>query len=80
MMDTEMEFVPINNIKQEKEAEAPTSVCGDENNSNNTAAEQPDSVENKVSATFAKRYEENYLGKSHMTKPYFLPALQNVEF
>jgi hypothetical protein len=38
----------LSNIKQEKEAEPPTSVS-DENNSSNSAAEQPDSVENKVS-------------------------------
>lgn len=65
-----MEFLPINNIKQEKEAEAPTSVCRDENNSNNsnTAAEQPDSVENKVSASLARRYVETYLRKPHMTR------------
>lgn len=51
-MDAAMDFLPINNIKQEKETEAPTSACGDgsASNSNNlTTADQPDSVENKVS-------------------------------
>lgn len=44
MMDTEMEYLPINNIKQE--VEPPTSE-NSSNNNNNQAA--PDSVENKVS-------------------------------
>jgi hypothetical protein len=48
-MDTEMEYLPINNIKQELE---PTTSASDANenspnNSNSQAA--PDSVENKVS-------------------------------
>jgi hypothetical protein len=46
-MDTEMEYLPINNIKQELE---PTTSAENSSNSNNQqAAEQPDSVENKVS-------------------------------
>ena len=47
-MDTEMEYLPINNIKQE--VEPPTSALNENSsNNNNQAAQQPDSVENKVS-------------------------------
>lgn len=45
-MDTEMEYLPINNIKQE--LEPTTSADAGENSSNNNQA-APDSVENKVS-------------------------------
>jgi hypothetical protein len=45
-MDTEMEYLPINNIKQE--LEPTTSADANENSSNNNQA-APDSVENKVS-------------------------------
>lgn len=44
-MDTEMEYLPINNIKQE--VEPPTSASNENSSNNNQAA--PDSVENKVS-------------------------------
>lgn len=70
-MEAAMEFLPINNIKQEKEAEAPTSACGDENNTNNSnsaTADQPDSVENKVSFYLALKK----IWKPHMN---FLPVL-----
>jgi hypothetical protein len=45
-MDTEMEYLPINNIKQE--LEPTTSADANENSSNSNQA-APDSVENKVS-------------------------------
>lgn len=46
-MDTEMEYLQINNIKQEVE---PTSASDANENSNNNQA-APDSVENKVSGS-----------------------------
>lgn len=42
-MDTEMEYLPINNIKQEAETSA-----SDTTNSSNNNNQAPDSVENKV--------------------------------
>ena len=45
-MDSEMEYLPLNNIKQEP----PTSASDtNSSNNNNQAPEAPDSVENKVS-------------------------------
>jgi hypothetical protein len=54
-MDSEMEYVPINNIKQEvesathnnQELESPSTGISSKNSNNSQAA--PDSVENKVS-------------------------------
>lgn len=51
-MDTEMEYLPINNIKQELE---PTTSASNENSSNNSSQAAPDSVENKVSVWAEKK-------------------------
>jgi hypothetical protein len=64
-MDTEMEYLPINNIKQE--IEPPTSASdASENTSNNnkqSAMEAPDSVENKVSGRSAVRKRTKRLSR-----------------
>lgn len=48
-MDTEMEYLPINNIKQELEPTTSASDDANENSSNSNSQAAPDSVENKVS-------------------------------
>lgn len=56
-MDTEMEYLPINNIKQELEPSTSASDVNRNGSNNNQAA--PDSVENKVSDaefSFKKRH------------------------
>lgn len=46
-MDTDMEYLPISNIKQE--IEPPTSASNENTSNNNNNQAAPDSVENKVS-------------------------------
>lgn len=54
-----MEYVPINNIKQEmesashnnQEVESPSTGISSKNNNNNNSQAAPDSVENKVRIT-----------------------------
>lgn len=48
-MDTEMEYLPINNIKQEIEPPSTSASDPTESSSNNNNQAAPDSVENKVS-------------------------------
>ena len=58
-MDSEMEYVPINNIKQEvesathnnQEVESPSTGLSSKSGSNNNSQAAPDSAENKVSTT-----------------------------
>lgn len=55
-MDTEMEYLPINNIKQEAETSA-----SDTTNSANNNNQAPDSVENKVTRNAAWEAASNPL-------------------
>lgn len=57
-MDTDMEYLPLNNIKQEV---IPTSAMDANENSNNNNQAAPDSVENKVSGCRTRNFLLDFL-------------------